>query len=197
MSELRWTLKKEKFCQKYVENGGNGSAAYRYAYDTAGMKAETITNNAYMLLQNSDVSARVRRLEELQLKRYEVTQDRVVAEYSKLAFFDVRNLLNDDGGLKDISQLDDETAAAICGMDVEDLYEGKGKDRQKIGRVKKVKLADKKAALDSLAKVLAMFVERHEHTGKDGGAIEVKDMTPTEKARRIAFLLNGGAKKKE
>lgn len=43
-----------------------------------------------------------------------------------------------------------------------------------------------------LGKHLGMFVEKHEHTGKDGGPIETADLTDTEKARRIAFVLSRG-----
>ena len=38
----------------------------------------------------------------------------------------------------------------------------------------KIKLSDKRAALDSLAKHLGMFVEKVEHTGKNGGALEIQ-----------------------
>lgn len=40
-----------------------------------------------------------------------------------------------------------------------------------------------------LGKHLKLFVEKHEHTGKDGGPIETKELSTIELARRAAFLL--------
>ena len=53
--------------------------------------------------------------------------------------------------------MDDATAAAICGVEAEDLYEGRGESREHVGRLHKIKLSDKKAALDSLAKHIGLL----------------------------------------
>ena len=37
------------------------------------------------------------------------------------------------------------------------------------------------------------FKDRHEHTGKDGGPIETKEMSDLEIVRRLAFILTQGA----
>lgn len=50
------------------------------------------------------------------------------------------------------------------------------------------------AATMGKAKVLGLMVEKHEHTGKDGGPMETVDLTPTEIGRRIAFTLARAAK---
>lgn len=42
------------------------------------------------------------------------------------------------------------------------------------------------------AKVLGLLPDRHEHTGKDGGAIELADKSDREVAKDIAFLLAKG-----
>ncbi|MBN9520201.1 terminase small subunit [bacterium] len=124
------------------------------------------------------------------LKTHEVTIERVKQEYARLAFLDIRKAFDENGNLKLVHELDDDTAAAIAGLDVEELWEGRGEDRENIGRLRKIKLSDKRGALDSLATHLGMFVERHEHTGKDGGPIVTEDRTLLETARRIAFLLS-------
>lgn len=51
----------------------------------------------------------------------------------------------------------------------------------------------KRAALVDLGKHLGMFKDRVEHTGKDGGPIEVA-ASPLDQARRVAFLLAKAAK---
>ena len=52
------TPKQEKFCQLIFE-GKTQTEAYRGAYNCAKQKPTTVNNNAYMLLQNSDIIARI------------------------------------------------------------------------------------------------------------------------------------------
>jgi hypothetical protein len=55
------TAKQEAFAQA-VSSGMNQSDAYRSAYDAGKMKAETIQNNAYKLINDNEVAARVAEL---------------------------------------------------------------------------------------------------------------------------------------
>ena len=142
---IKLTLKQEKFCQEYISNGGNASAAYRAAYDTAKMKEETVIRNACQLLKNNNITTRLKELKKQLNKKYEVTQERVITELARIAFFDSRQLFDDKGKLKKISDLDDDTAAVIAAVDVSD--EG----------LKKIKLADKNSSLEKLCKHLGLY----------------------------------------
>ena len=168
------TIKQERFAQRYVEHG-NASEAYRQSYDAADMAPETIWTEASLLLKNPQVARGSKVLNELALKRHEVTVDRVVAEYKKIAFLDIRNAFTEDGELKAIVSVDDDTAAAIAGVEFEEVFEQDGRKRVHVGRIHKIKLSDKKGALDSLAKHLGMFTEKLELTGKDGDPTETSD----------------------
>lgn len=53
------TMKQEAFCQEYITNMGNASAAYRHAYTVGTMLNSTIENNAYKLLNHNDVATRI------------------------------------------------------------------------------------------------------------------------------------------
>ena len=66
------TPKQEQFARLYVETG-NASEAYRQAYNTDNMKPETVTNEAYKLLQDPDISAMVDGLKEEARQRHAVT----------------------------------------------------------------------------------------------------------------------------
>lgn len=44
-------------------------------------------------------------------------------------------------------------------------------------------------ALELLGKHLGMFIDKHEHTGKDGGAIQVENLTTEERARALAAFV--------
>lgn len=133
------------------------------------------------------------RLKEL-TEATDVTVNRLLAEYSKLAFYDASDLFDSTGRPLPIKDLPKALKAAVVGLKVTDEFEGKGDQRQQIGTLKEYKLADKQRALDSLGKYLNMFTDK----------VEVKDTTPdkpeptqNETARRIAFLFKQAFSKKE
>ncbi len=173
------TPKQEKFCQKYIETG-NASEAYRQSYDAGKMKPETINRNAHAQLGNSKIAARIGELKLKLEKRHEITVDRVLKEYGKLAFLDIRKAFDEFGNLRPLHTMDDDTAAAIAGLDVEErILAGESGDAEMISvRVKKIKLSDKRASLDSIARYLGMF--------KD------KDTTPPENHSTVIVLPANG-----
>ena len=166
------TPKQESFCLRYIETS-NASEAYRLSYDAARSTDKTVWEQASKLLADLKVAARVAELSAKHLKRHEITVDRVLGEYAKLAFLDIRKAFDEGGKLKPIHDLDDDTAAAIAGLEVETKVT-LGDDGQVQNRLHKIKLSDKKGALDSLAKHLGMFVERSEVSGPNGGPVETK-----------------------
>src|SRR5690606_634276 len=95
-------------------------------------------------------------------------------ELARLAFFDPRRLFNAHGAPIPISELDDDTAAAIAGIEVLEEYEGTGKDRKFIGYTKKYRIVDKNTAITNAMRHLALFKDRVEHTGKDGGPVQIE-----------------------
>jgi phage terminase small subunit len=115
---------------------------------------------------------------------------RVLLEIARIATFDVAKLYDDDGKLKDISKIDDNTRAAIVGIEVE------GVRTSKAGQTVKVKVADKGAALRMYAQHFALLKEHVEITGKDGGPIETRELSDAERAVRIANLVNAAMSRK-
>jgi phage terminase small subunit len=101
-------------------------------------------------------------------KRVEITADNVLREIARLGFSDPRKLFDENGNLKPIHELDDDIAAAVAGIDV--VVRGDGENAL---QVRKIKFWDKNNALEKLGKHLRLWTERHEHTGKDGGPIEM------------------------
>ena len=73
------TPKQEHFARLYVETG-NASEAYRQAYNAENMKPETVTNEAYKLLQSPDISAMVDDLKAEARQRHAVTVDDLLHE---------------------------------------------------------------------------------------------------------------------
>ena len=161
MSKL--TEKQKRFADEYLIDL-NATRAYKMAYPNI-KNDETASVNGSRMLRNAKVSVYVQQRIEERSARTEITQDRVLQEYARLAFFDPRKLFDGDGRPKDITALDDDTAAAVAGLEVQEVYEGVGVDREFVGYVKKYKIADKKGALDSVARHLGMFTDKVEHSG--------------------------------
>ena len=92
--------------------------------------------------------------------RTHVTQDRVVQELAILAFSDMNDFVDvspDGVRIKDISELPDDKRRA--------LHEASETTTEHGGTIR-VKVHDKKAALDSLGRHLGMFVDRQHVTGE-------------------------------
>jgi phage terminase small subunit len=196
------TPKQEGFARAYVETG-NASEAYRRAYNCSVMKQETIWKNANLLLKNTKVVTRIQELQSAAAARNEVTVDRIVQEFRKIGFSDIRRAANwrshlvteEDnpaGGevlvIKNTyshhvdfvpsDELDDATAAAIAEVSV-------------TAQGPKIKFHNKVDALTKLGQHFGMFKDTVEITGKGGGPIKVAGdpLSDLEAARRVAFLL--------
>ena len=153
-----------RFVEEYIIDFDVNRAALVAGYS----KTMAITK-AYQWVSNSKAKPHVYNAIitaiEKRSKRTEITQDRVLQEYAKLGFLDPRKFYDEEGKLIPIHKLPGDVAAALTGMDVSSTY---NKNSEELETTKKIKYADKKGALDSVAKHLVMFIERHEHTGKDG-----------------------------
>jgi transposase len=83
-------------------------------------------------------------------KKHKLTLEDVIIEYAKIAKSDIRNVFNDDGGLKNVKEWDDQVAGAISLVETMEITV----NGQKIGDTRKLKTWDKKTALDSVCKLL-------------------------------------------
>lgn len=146
------TPKQERFVAEYQVDFNATQAAIRAGYSPRSAKAIGQEN-----LTKPDIQTALRAAMDQAAQRLEITRDRVLLEYARLAFFDPRKLFEENGKPKDIGTLDDDTAAALAGLDVMEEYEGHGEDRTFVGYTKKYRLANKLGALDSLAKHLGLL----------------------------------------
>lgn len=81
----------------------------------------------------------------------DITPDRTILEMGRLAYSDVRDILDEDGQLLPASEWSDDAAAAISGVEVEMLTRGRGPNALPF-EVRKIKRFDKNAALSLLAR---------------------------------------------
>ena len=148
------TAKQTAFVQEYLVDLNATQAAIR-----AGYSKRRAGEIGYQLLQKTTIQAAIQEEMAKRAQRTEITADKVLKEFAKLAFFDPRNLFDDKGNPKDITELDDDTAAALAGLDVVQEVDP---DSGTTSYTKRYKLASKQAALDSLGRHLGMFLDRSE-----------------------------------
>lgn len=87
--------------------------------------------------------------------RVGITAEMVLRERKRIAFFDPRKLLDGEGNPMPLQDLDDDTAAAIAGLDVVQMMGG-AETPGVISLVKKYKLAAKDTSLAALEKYLGL-----------------------------------------
>lgn len=151
------TPQQERFAQE-VASGKSLSEAYRTAYPRSQKWKQTaVAESASRMATLPNVSARIAGLRAAAADRAMMTAADVLREAMRLARFDIRKLYREDGSLVPIHELDDETAAAVQAVEIQEVYEGSGPDRVFVGYTKKYKVADKNAALEKLFKHFGLY----------------------------------------
>lgn len=148
--------KQKEFCEQYLIDLNATQAAIR-----AGYSARSANVHATRMLAKASIQEYVAKLMNEREKRTEITQDMVLKEYAKLAFLDPQKFYDDYGNLLPVSKLDKDVAAALTGIDINESVV----DGVVVSLTKKVKFADKKGALDSVARHLGMFNDKLQHSG--------------------------------
>lgn len=163
------TDKQRRFVDEYLIDLNATQAAIR-----AGYSKKTAEQLAYQQLQKTSVQGAIAERMKAREARTEITQDRVLQEYAKLAFLDPRRFYDEAGTLIPVNLLPADVAAALVGVDITESYDKEG---QSAITTKKIKFIDKKGALDSVARHLGMFIDKTEISGSMRviNAAEMKD----------------------
>jgi len=90
----------------------------------------------------------------------EWARQRVLKEMKRIALVDIRDAYDENGNILPIKQMPAELAAAIAAVESDELYEGRGPDRERVGDTKKLKLWPKIEALKEIGKELGIFTPK-------------------------------------
>ena len=143
------------FAREYLVDLNGTKAVIRAGYSERGADVQAVR-----LLADARIKALIDQGMADRAERNQITADRVLQEVARLAFLDIRKAFKSDGTLLPLDQLDDDTAAAIAGLEVFEEYQGRGEDREFIGFTKKIKLADKKGSLELLMRHLGLLKDK-------------------------------------
>lgn len=167
MRDAKWpelTTKQADFVRAFLANGGNATEAAV----SAGYSQRTAKSVGHENLTKPDIRQRVDDERRKLARSAEITAEEVAMRLAWLARSDPADFYEVGPRgvtVKDTSQLSEAQRYALreAAQTVSDS-----------GGSIKIKIADPKPALDTLAKWLGMLVTKHEHTGKDGGPIETR-----------------------
>jgi phage terminase small subunit len=153
------TPKREHFCQEMVKPKATQSEAYRVAFTTTGMKAETIHSEASRLMRDPKITARIAELKALAVKRLQLSREQWLKRLEALVQADVRKMFAGPGLLIEIHELGDAEAAMIEGYEVVENIQKVGDQAQLVGYSRKVKLIPKLKALLEFGKAMGWYAK--------------------------------------
>lgn len=169
------TPKEELFCQRYIANYFNGAKSAREAGYSESVARET----AHDLLTKAHIQKRINELRAELIATFDLTKERLAQILMRIAEFDPRKLYDDIGLLKEVADLDDDTAGAVASVEVFKEFEGQGANRKQVGSTTKVKASDRIKAAEALARLMGLNAP--DKTEVSGGIIlsQITGMTIT------------------
>lgn len=153
------------FHMAHCEDQGKSARLAGYSDDRASCRTQ-----GHRLMQDPAIIALVAVERAERSKRLLVTEERITAALSAIAFGDVREVVRwDDDGVSLVSRSDDlsdDEASIVQGVIRKERIDKEGNRTV----TTEVKLADRKGAVESLARIKGMFKDKLDVTGLDGFA---------------------------
>lgn len=150
------TLKNPRH-EKFAQALAAGSTAEQ-AYKLAGYSGHR--GNAARLRQDAAVIARIEEIQAPAAAKAAEKVEAVLEELSRIGFADIRELVNEDGTIRDVKDWPDTIARAVASIEVKELF---GESGLAIGYTKKIKFWNKVQALELLGTNKGLFVKSHKH----------------------------------
>lgn len=138
---------------KVDRNGRRAAIAAGYSEKTAAAQASRLLRNVNIRAEvDSHHAAVIAKVQE----ETGITLERTLREIARGAFFDVRRLFDANGEPLPITELDDDTAAVIAGLETA-TERARGEDAGQATFIRKYKISDRKGYLDMLMKHLGGY----------------------------------------
>lgn len=171
------TKKQRLFVDEYLIDLNATQAAIR-----AGYSARRATEIGYQLLQRPEVAQAIQAAMAERSKRTEVEADYVIRRLREIDEMDVLDILEDDGSFRSIRDWPKAWRQFLSGIEIAELFEGRGDDRRIAGVLRKVKWPNKLRNLELLSR----------HVGTESAALdlELKRLDVAKKRAELKLLEN-------
>lgn len=144
------------FVEALLSNGENVT----HAALAAGFSPKSAASQGSRLLKNVKVQQELNNRRSEVLAKFKLTTERTLQEIARLAYSDPRSFYNLDGSLKKIHELDDDCAASIASIEMDEI-KAQG---EVIGVTRKIKQWDKNSALEKAVKILGLYLKDNEQS---------------------------------
>ena len=178
----------------YIETGSM-SDAFRKAYPKSKLKGDALNASAKKIMHRTPVRLLYESLQLKHQKRHDVTVDKVVGELARIAFTDVRDVIEWGATLavKDAETDEIHTVNSVAIKAAKDLSPDAaasiaGIEQTKDGAIK-IKFHDKRAALVDLGKHLGIFKVDNEQGAKAAAEAMAASTSPRDLARAVLDIL--------
>ncbi|MFF6480096.1 terminase small subunit [Pseudomonas aeruginosa] len=171
------TKKQRLFVDEYLIDLNATQAAIRAGYST-----RRATEIGYQLLQRPEVAQAIQAAMAERSKRTEVEADYVIRRLREIDEMDVLDILEEDGSFRSIRDWPRAWRQFLSGIEIAELFEGRGDDRRIAGVLRKVKWPDKLRNLELLSR----------HVGTESAALdlELKRLDVAKKRAELKLLEN-------
>ncbi|SRR6266851_6833424 len=145
------------FVNEYIVDRNGAAAAQRAGYAFPAVTASKLLKKANV---KAEIDRRISRVISRVEQKADISAERVLKEYARIAFLNPQDLYDAQGRLLNIKEMPEDAARAIAGLEEEVIYGSNGEGgKLDIGRLKKIRLNGKIPALEGLARHLGMFAE--------------------------------------
>lgn len=158
-------LRRKKFIETYITNGGNATEAAK----DAGFSVKTAASQGQRLLKDVEVQRVIAERAKEVANKYELTTELAARSIVQELTFDPAKLYREDGKLKDVTDLDEDTRMALTSVEFEHIG-----DKDSPATVRKIKWASRHQAREQLMKHLGMFEKDNEQKAP---TVIIKDFT--------------------
>lgn len=150
--ERKLTTKERMFVAEYEKDWNASRAAVAVGYSE-----KSAAKLGSRLVHKSGIVEEIQKRIDGRLRKMGVERERFFKEVTRIAYSDIGKLFNEDGSLKNPSEMDEDTRAALSSIQVLEEFEGSGESRSQIGWTKKIRMWDKTKALEFIGKHLHLF----------------------------------------
>lgn len=136
------TPKQEKFCREYMKDLNGTQSAIR-----AGYSPKTANEQASRMLAKVNIQEFISILRKKQEERTNISADKVIKEFAKLGFSDIKDYIGDNLSFKALNEI--KNSEAISSIKITEAKDG--------SKSIEFRLHDKKGALENLGKHLGIY----------------------------------------
>lgn len=161
MSEL--TERKKRFCEYFIVSLNATQAAIK-----AGYSEKTAQEQSSRLLSSVMVQDYIAELNKERQESTRIDAEYVLKRLVEIDQLDLLDIMHEDLSLKPLSEWPLSWRRTVSTVEIQELFEGKGDEREMIGFLKKIKGVDKIKNLELLGKHISVgaFKEQMEIKGQ-------------------------------